>query len=88
VAGPSQDAVRGMVNQVYTPPLLLAHHTSYDSTGYRNHIPNGPHDCQGACEAQGSKAKPASQVRAVQSNQSKGRSDTKGGQHIAHSGPH
>jgi hypothetical protein len=43
--GPSQDVVRGVVNTVYTPPLLLACHASYDITGYRNCIPNGPHDC-------------------------------------------
>jgi hypothetical protein len=26
------DAVRGLINQVYMPPLLLAHRASYDST--------------------------------------------------------
>jgi hypothetical protein len=31
-AGPSQDIVRGTVNQVYMSPLLLTHHASYDST--------------------------------------------------------
>jgi hypothetical protein len=58
---------RGTVNQVYMPPLLLAHHTSYNSMGYGNRISNGPHDCRGDRNAQGSKAKPIIQVRAVQS---------------------
>jgi hypothetical protein len=48
--GPSQDAIRGMVNQVYMPPLLLTHHTSYDSMGYGNRIPNGSYNCQGAAK--------------------------------------
>jgi hypothetical protein len=78
-AGPSQDAVRGSVNQFYMPPLLLAHHASYNSMGYESRIPNGPYDCRGARQAQGSKAKVASQVRATQSKQSEGQSDTRGG---------
>jgi hypothetical protein len=73
--------------RVYVPPQLLARHALY-IVGYRNHIQIGPYDCQGACNVQGSKAKHACQVRAAQSNQSEGRSDTKGGQHLAHSGPH
>jgi hypothetical protein len=71
-AGPSQDAVTGTVNQVYMPLLLLTNYASYDSTGYSIHIPNRPHDCRGACKAQGSKAKPTSQVKATQSKQSEG----------------
>jgi hypothetical protein len=41
-----------------------------------------------ACLCLGSKVKPASRVRATQSNQSEGRSDTRGGQQLAHSEPH
>jgi hypothetical protein len=63
--GPSQDAVKGVINQVYTPPLLLAHHASCDSMGYGNCIPNGHHDYRGASKAQGSESKPASRVRAT-----------------------
>jgi hypothetical protein len=70
VTEPSQGAVRGTVNQVYTPPLLLIDQASYDSMEYRNHIPNGPHDCRGASNAQGSKAKPASRVSVAKSKQS------------------
>jgi hypothetical protein len=76
VARPSQDAVRGSVDQVYMPPLLLTHHASYDSTGYGSHIPNGPHDCRGAYKTQGSKVKPARWVKVAQSKQSQGQSDT------------
>jgi hypothetical protein len=36
------DAVRRLVNKVYTPPLLLAHRTSYNGMGYGTRIPNGP----------------------------------------------
>jgi hypothetical protein len=39
------DIVRGLVNRAYMPPLVLAHHASYDSTERGSHIPNGPHDC-------------------------------------------
>jgi hypothetical protein len=38
------DAVMGLVNKVYTAPLLLAHHASYDSIGYRSHIADVPLD--------------------------------------------
>jgi hypothetical protein len=48
----------------------------------------GPTIAKGSTKAQGSKAKPASRVRATQSNQSEGRSDTKGGQQLVHSEPH
>jgi hypothetical protein len=47
----------------------------------------GPTIVMGSAKAQGLKAKPASQVRAAKSNQSVGRSDTKGGQQLAHPGP-
>jgi hypothetical protein len=40
----------------------------------------GPMIVVGSAKAQGSKAKPIEPGRAAQSNQSKGRSDTKGGQ--------
>jgi hypothetical protein len=86
--GPSQDAVKGVINQVYTPPLLLAHHASCDSMGYGNYIPNGHHDYRGASKAQGSESKPASRVRATYRNLKEGWSDTKGGQHLAHPVPH
>jgi hypothetical protein len=43
---------------------------------------------EGSTKAQGSKAKPARPVRAAQSDQSEGRSDTKGGQQLVHPGPH
>jgi hypothetical protein len=42
----------------------------------------------GSTQAQDSKAKPASEVRAAQSNQSEGRSDTKYGQQLLHPKPH
>jgi hypothetical protein len=58
--GPSKDAVRGTVNQVYMPPLLLAHLTNYDSIGYGSHIANGPTIAEEHEKAQGSKAKPDS----------------------------
>jgi hypothetical protein len=38
------DAVRGLVNYVYMPPLLLAHCASYNSMRYRTCIPNAPLD--------------------------------------------
>jgi hypothetical protein len=38
----------------------------------------------GSAKAQGSKAKPTSHVRAAQSNQSEGRSDTMDGQQLTH----
>jgi hypothetical protein len=41
-----------------------------------------------SAKTQGSKAKPANRVRAAQSNQSEGQSDTKGGQQLAHLEPH
>jgi hypothetical protein len=72
---------------VYTPPLLLAYHALY-SVGFGNHLNNGPHDYRGPAKAQGSKAKPTSRVSATQSKQSVGQSDTKGGQQLAHPGPH
>jgi hypothetical protein len=48
----------------YTPLRLLAHHTLY-SMGYDNHIQNGPQDCRRPAKAQGSRAKPISQVSAA-----------------------
>jgi hypothetical protein len=48
----------------------------------------GPMISVGSTKAQGSKAKPASQVRATQSNHSKGQSDKKGGQQLVHLEPH
>jgi hypothetical protein len=67
------------------PPRLLAHHSLY-STGYEKNIQNGSHDCRGPAIAQGSKAKPASQISATQSKQSERQSKTKGGQQLAHLG--
>jgi hypothetical protein len=55
--------------------------------GYHNRIQNGPHDCHGLATAQGSKAKPASQVSAAPIEQSEGRSNTKGGQQLARRAP-
>jgi hypothetical protein len=48
----------------------------------------GPMIIVGSAKAQGSKEKPTNRVRATQSNQSEGRSDTKGGQQLAHPVPH
>jgi hypothetical protein len=42
----------------------------------------GPMILEGFAKSQGSKAKPISRVRATQSNQSEGRSDTKGDQQL------
>jgi hypothetical protein len=42
----------------------------------------------GSAKAQGSKAKPTNRVRAAQSNQSEGRSDTKGGEQLADQEPY
>jgi hypothetical protein len=42
----------------------------------------------GSAKAQGSKVKPAIQVRPAQSNRSEERSDRKGGQQLAHREPH
>jgi hypothetical protein len=84
--GASHNAVRGLVDQVYTPHLLPAHHASYNSMRYGSHIPNKPHDFRGACKAQGLEAKPARWVRAAHSKQSEGQSDTWGGQQLALSG--
>jgi hypothetical protein len=36
------DAIRGLVNYVYPPPLLLTHGTSYNNKEYRSRIPYGP----------------------------------------------
>jgi hypothetical protein len=43
---------------------------------------------EGSTKAQGSKVKSASLVRAAQSNQSNGRSNTKAGQQLVHPEPH
>jgi hypothetical protein len=48
----------------------------------------GPTIIMGSTKAQGLEAKPTSRVRATQSNESKGRSNTKGGQQMVHSEPH
>jgi hypothetical protein len=48
----------------------------------------GPTIIMGSAKPQGSKAKPASPIRAAQSNHSEGRSDTKGGQQLAYPEPH
>jgi hypothetical protein len=48
----------------------------------------GPTITEVSAKAQHSKVKSASPVRAVQSKQSEGRSDTKGGQHLARPGAH
>jgi hypothetical protein len=73
-----QNAVNGVV-YTYMPPLLLAYHSLYN-VGYDDRIQNRPHYCRGPAKVSGSKAKPASQVNAVQSKQSEGQSDTKGAQ--------
>jgi hypothetical protein len=66
------DAVRGLVNQIYMPPILLAHCTSHDNMGYGSCIPNAPPlpIAKGSTKAQGSEVKPTSRVRAIQSDQS------------------
>jgi hypothetical protein len=84
--GPLQKAVKGIV-YFYMPLLLLTYHTLY-RTGYDHRFQNGSHDCRGPTKAQGSKAKPASWVSTAQSKQSEGQGDTKGGQQLAHLGPH
>jgi hypothetical protein len=43
------NTVRGLVNYVYPPPLLLAQHAHCDNKGYRSCIPNGPLDGWGVC---------------------------------------
>jgi hypothetical protein len=48
----------------------------------------GPMIAKESAKAQGLKVKPASRVRAAQSNHSDGRSDTMGGQQLAHQEPH
>jgi hypothetical protein len=52
-----------------------------------SHIQNGSHDCHGVCESSGFEGETRQRVRATQSNQSKGRSDTKGGFESAHPEP-
>jgi hypothetical protein len=59
------DVVRGLVNYVYLPPLLLAHHASNTNKGYRSRIHNGPPQGWGLLTAQGLKAKPTRWVRAA-----------------------
>jgi hypothetical protein len=71
----------------YTPTLLLTCHALY-SMGYDNRIQNGPHNCRGPAKAHGSKVKPTSWVSAIKSKHSEGRSNTKGGQQLVHTGPH
>jgi hypothetical protein len=44
----------------YMPQLLV--YRALHSAGYNNNIQNGSHDCRGPAKAQGSKAKPTSQV--------------------------
>jgi hypothetical protein len=43
--------LQGAVNPCLHASLLLAHYASYDSTGYDNRIPNGPHGCQGVYQS-------------------------------------
>jgi hypothetical protein len=84
-SGPCKMQQRAMY--AFTHPLLLTYHAFYIE-GYSNHIQNGSHDYRGPTNAKGSKAKPAKHVRDSQSNQSKGRSDTRGGHQLAHPEPH
>jgi hypothetical protein len=58
---------------------VLAYRALYN-VGYGNHMQNRSHDCCGPAKAHGSKAKPASQVNATQSKQSKGQSNRKAAQ--------
>jgi hypothetical protein len=53
-----------------------------------SHIKSGSHDYRGVCESSGFEGETCQWVRATQSNQSEGRSDTKGGYQLAHSEPH
>jgi hypothetical protein len=60
------NAVRGLVNKVYPPPLLLTRQANYTNKGYRSCIPNGPSNgWVGLLIAQGSKVKPARWARAA-----------------------
>jgi hypothetical protein len=58
-------------------PLQLIQRALY-ITGYGNRIKKIPMIAEGPANTQGSKVKHASRVRATQSNQSEGRSNTKG----------
>jgi hypothetical protein len=69
------------------PPPLLIYHALYIKR-YGNRIQNGSHNYHGPTNAQGLKVKPARRVRAVQSDQSEGQSDTRGGHQLAHPEPH
>jgi hypothetical protein len=71
VARPSQDAVRGMVNQVYMPPLLLTYHANYDSMVYGNRIQNRPHDRRGAYKAQDSRQNPPVRSKPPRANRAR-----------------
>jgi hypothetical protein len=68
-------------------PLLLTYYALY-STACGKRIQNGSHDCHVPAKALGSKAKPASWTRVAKSKQSEGQSNKKGGQRLAHPGPH
>jgi hypothetical protein len=52
------------------------------------HLPDSSHDCRELAIAQGSKAKPTSRVTSTTSKQSKGQSNTNGGQQLACPRPH
>jgi hypothetical protein len=56
--------------------------------GYNNSIQNGPHDYRGGLQRSGFQGEIRQSGLTYQSNQSEGRSDIKGGQHLAHLGPH
>jgi hypothetical protein len=57
---------KGHCIHLLAPPPLLAYHALYIK-GYGNRIKNGSHNYCGPANAQGSKAKPASWVRAAES---------------------
>jgi hypothetical protein len=79
---------RGCKNNLYTS-IDSSHDTPYMSWEYSQAVSeNGSHDCHGVCESSRFKGETHQWVRAAQSNQSEGRSDTKGGYQLAHLEPH
>jgi hypothetical protein len=61
---------------------MVKRHNTNNFTGTISET--GPMIAVGSAKAQGSRVKPTDRVRATQSNQSEGRSDTKDGQQLVH----
>jgi hypothetical protein len=51
------NAVRGLVNYVYPPPLLLTRQANYTNKGYKSCIPNAPSNGWGPANSLGFKGK-------------------------------